>query len=147
MSNIDTLELINLIEYNKKLNEKGLKQIIDSNHFYHRFTISSDIYLCNFIDKLNDFKYEPHNYKIRAKERLKNKEKSARRKGVYVLYKDDKLIYIGMSINLLGRLRNHDIKFDFADVYLTRKHPFEIEAKAINTYRPPLNSMMYDYLD
>lgn len=70
---------------------------------------------------------------------------SARRPGVYFLFLDHALQYVGSSRNVRTRVCNHDlyrdIKFDEA-TYLAIPEPWHmaIEALYISAYCPPMNS-------
>jgi hypothetical protein len=74
------------------------------------------------------------------------KKMTRRRSGVYALYRKDKLYYVGLASNLMGRLRSH-LKdrhhgvWDRFSVYLTVRdeHIKEIESLLLRITSPPGN--------
>lgn len=68
--------------------------------------------------------------------------------GVYALYRKDKLYYVGLANNLMGRLKNHlkdrhHNRWDRFSVYLTIKssHIKELESLLIRVTNPPGNRL------
>jgi len=67
------------------------------------------------------------------------------KRGIYFLYKDDKIIYIGKSTNLGKRLYNHKVQnlkdFDIIKVYTFKSNAdiHYLEPYLINYYKPLYN--------
>ena len=68
--------------------------------------------------------------------------------GIYALYNDDELYYVGLATNLMRRLNDHlkdrhKGKWDRFSVYLTRKdeHMKELESLFLRIFKPPGNSV------
>lgn len=89
--------------------------------------------------------YRNSNISKESKINIKNKIKNIENKsGIYFLYKDSKIVYIGQSIRLKRRVQNHlsiGIKdFDDCSVeYLPEERLLEEERKLINFYSPKYN--------
>ena len=69
-----------------------------------------------------------------------------RRHGIYALYRDDKLYYIGLASSLGGRLKQHlrdrhSNSWNYFSVYITSKsdHMRELEALALRIVKPKGN--------
>jgi len=87
----------------------------------------------------------------KRQEEKNQREVLQKRRGVYALCKNDELnlgyeiVYIGMSINFLGRIRTHtnDKDFDFAICYdmpnLNQNEIVSIEVDLIKKYKPRYN--------
>jgi hypothetical protein len=80
------------------------------------------------------------NYKEGIREYIRGK------KGVYALYKEEKLVYVGKAVNLRGRLKHHLIdrhagSWDNFSVYLTKsdRHLSDLEALVIRIADPKEN--------
>lgn len=66
---------------------------------------------------------------------------------IYVLYKNGEIYYIGKSVNVFGRIGQHektfDMDFDRVDVYPCDDFRLQdIEKKLIELYQPPRNSQL-----
>lgn len=67
------------------------------------------------------------------------------KEAIYSLYNNQKLVYIGESKNVLLRLGNHVNSKEFNQYeifdtsFLTERERFELEARMIEKYQPPLN--------
>jgi hypothetical protein len=77
-------------------------------------------------------------------ERYSNKSYPSQSKGVYILFKEDKIVYIGITIHIKSRLSQHRSLYNF-DYYLF--HPNKdnlrrsiVEAVLIRKYKPPFNN-------
>src|SRR5574337_951975 len=65
--------------------------------------------------------------------------------GIYFLFKNGGLVYIGQSVNICARIGQHlDSKdFDsFSFINVPREHLNEVELHYIRKHRPPLNQTM-----
>lgn len=74
-------------------------------------------------------------------------------KGVYFLYDNEELVYIGMSINILNRVNSHvrEKKMTFNKIkivhtnFMDKKGIFDLESKLINKHNPRYNfTTQYD---
>lgn len=62
--------------------------------------------------------------------------------GVYYLTDGLDVIYIGASLNVERRIKEHTSRIDFAQVFVDQCEPHELaslEGKAIREFNPPLN--------
>jgi excinuclease UvrABC nuclease subunit len=86
----------------------------------------------NLLIRETDFIYNFHYSKLKEK---------AKRSGLYFLFKNSNLVYIGASHNIFTRVQSHDYskEWDYAELYLTNENPFLIEYDYIKKYQPKYN--------
>jgi len=117
--------------YNKKEKISKIKYVPINdrrnkpNIFEENITIKVELINPNTLKKYKRYEYY----------RIKNKS------GVYFLFKDDELVYIGSSRVLKNRLKNHNkSKYNkFGIIYLDENDRFALEYLYIRLYKPPLN--------
>lgn len=65
---------------------------------------------------------------------------------IYLLFRKEEIVYIGISRNILSRIREHRKEKSFSEVYFMetkRKDAPKLEAALIRQLRPPLNSQAF----
>lgn len=66
--------------------------------------------------------------------------------GVYFLYLNKQLQYIGKSIDLDRRLEKHEFKHDFSGIIICDRQDLDqLEKDQIRQNRPPLNKRIYKH--
>lgn len=91
-------------------------------------------------------KFSKSTFPIDLKDRLINITNQKPLSGIYFLFKEQELLYIGQSINVHNRIRTHKndpyrpIKFDEVLLYpCDEKNLIDHETILIRTFNPPLN--------